>query len=466
MKWLTKRFLLGSYVALVVLLMTVGCSLKEDPSEVLPLCGNHSCGDLAMVTTDTSSDGYHYLNPTMSPDGSKILFTADWKAIPVTPRYDQDEFYTSFRQLILIPTRESVDPATSLQDQGGILVRLNGDYATVWISGSSVGLSDIEAARRKGGPCWIDDSTICFYVETSRGYRLFTAYVAPMFNNPEYKAIPVIAYMEPEDGLISGGQWQHNSPSLSPDGRWLAFTRSGCALPDSFETCTGMNISVLDMSTIGADQGYGAVVHHVTNEYSRMETPRWSPDSSKLIFSGGMDVAGSSGTGTEIFTIDFDTTGASTGELVIDNNLQRLTYTSYMDGDPIAGILNSSPSYTPDGSEVVFVSTRRAPSITLHDRNIWKIPSDGRLDPSILYFTRSDDVDPEVQVDGSILMSSQLGFPTEILDQLEREAYEALVEENEDGSMSEIEMRNGAAAVRNQLSFFEGVMSLLYIYRP
>ncbi len=63
-------------------------------------------------------------------------------------------------------------------------------------------------------------------------------------------------------------------------------------------------------------------------------------------------------------------------------------------------------------------------------------------------------------------MSSQMGFPTEILDQLEQEAYDALVEENEDGSMSEVEMRNEAAAVRNQLSFFEGVMSLIYIFRP
>ncbi len=465
MKWLTNRFLLGSYIALMGLTLTVGCSLKDDPSEVLSLCGNHSCGSLAMVTTDTSSDGYHYLNPTMSPDGTKILFTADWKAIPVTPRYDQDEFFTSFRQMALIPRRESVDPATSLSAQGGILVRLNGDFATVWIANNSVSLSNIEGGRRKSGPCWLDDSNICFSVETSRGYRMFTAYIAPAFDNPDFRAIPYVAYMEPSDEDINGLQWQHMSPSLSPDGRWLAFSRSGCALPDSFETCTGMRIGVLDMNTIGAEQGYGAVVHYVTDEYSRVEAPKWSPDSRKIIFSGGMDVAGGTGTGTEIYTIDFDTTGASAGEMALDNNLQQLTFTSYLDGDPISGIFNASPSYTPDGSEVIFVSTRRAPSITLHDRNIWKIPSDGRLDPSIYYFTRSDDVDPEVLVDGSILMSSQLGFPSEILDQLEEEAYQALAQGN-DGSLSEVDMRSEAAAVRNQLSFFEGVMSLLYIYRP
>jgi len=151
--------------------------------------------------------------------------------------------------------------------------------------------------------------------------------------------------------------------------------------------------------------------------------------------------------------------------MVLDRNLDRLTFTNYVQGDPISGVLNTSPSYTFDDSEIIFVSTRRAPSITLHDRNLWKIPSDGRLDPEIFYFTRSDDVDPEVQPDGTILLSSQLGFPTEVLDQLEEEAYQQLVQEN-DGSMTEVEMRSLAADQRRQLEFFEGVMSYMYLFRP
>ncbi len=467
MKWLKNRFLSLTYVGLMALLVFVGCTSKEDPAEVLPLCGNHTCGDLAMVTTDTSSEGFHYLNPHMSPDESQILFTADWKAIPAIAHYDQDELYTTFRQIIIIdvPDVPQVDPAPSLAAQGGILVRFDGDRTVLWISGSSVPLSNIEAERRKADPCWIDDSNIALSVESPRGYRIFTADITGVCPDLTCRIVPTVAYMEPDDNTISGGQFQHLESIVSPDGRWLAFTRSGCALPDSFETCTGLSLNVLDMNTLGDNNGYDAVLIPLTNEYSRIEKPRWSHDGTKLVFSGGHDLDNETGAGTELYTIDFDTTGFAAGNMELDNNLDRLTFTSYLDGDPISGVFNTSPSFTWDDSEIIFVSTRRAPSITLHDRNLWKIPSDGRLDPEILYFTRSDDVDPEVQPDGTVLLSSQLGFPTEILDQLEEEAYQALVQEN-DGSMTEVEMRSLAADSRRQLEFFEGVMSFLYMFRP
>lgn len=462
MKWLNNRFLLMAYILLMVFMVVAGCSLKEDPAEVLTLCGNHSCGDLAMVTTDTSSDGFHYLNPTMSPDGTKILFTADWKAIPAIDHYDEDQFYTLFRQLVIIPTRSSVDPATSLEDQGGVLVRFDGDYTSVTIAGNIVSMGNIEAERRKGGPAWIDDNNIAYFVETPRGYRIFTADAT----NYETELLRTsAAYMEPADASISGGMFQHMSPSVSNDSRYMVFTRSGCALPDSFETCTGLSLLVLDLETAGLNNGYDALVYAVTSDFSRIESPRWSPDGTKLVFSGGMDMGGGSGAGTEIYTIDFDAAAFQAGEVVLDNNLTRLTFTTLLPGDPISGVFNTSPTYTPDGGEIIFVSTRRAPSITLHDRNLWKIPSDGRLDPEIFYFTRADDVDPEVQSDGSVLLSSQLGFSTEILDQLEEEAYQALVQGN-DGSLTEVEMRSLANDQRRMLEFFEGVMSQLYIFRP
>ncbi len=465
MKWLKNRFLSLTYIGLLALLFVVGCTLKEDPAEVLTLCGNHSCGDLAMVTTDTSSDGFHYLNPHMSPDGTRIVFTADWKAIPAIAHFDQDELYTTFRQIIVIPKRESVDPSPSLESQGGVLVRFDGDRTTIWISGSTVSLSNVEAERRKADPCWIDDNTIAFSLSTPRGYRIFTADITDICPELTCKVVPTVAYMEQADNTISGGQFQHLESVLSPDGRWLAFTRSDCALPDSFETCTGLTLAVLDMNTLGDNNGYDAVMIPLTNEYSRIEKPSWSNDGSKIVFSGGHDLDGGTGTGTELFTIDFDTTGFAAGEMALDYNLDRLTFTSYLDGDPISGVFNTTPSFSPTDDEIIFVSTRRAPSITLHGRSLWKIPSDGRLDPEIYYFTRSDDMDPEVQPDGSILMSSQLGFPTEVLDQLEEEAYQALVQQN-DGSMTEVEMRSLAADQRRQLEFFEGVMSYLYIFQP
>ena len=125
MKWLRSSFLQLPYLSVLLLLVVIGCTSKEDPSEVLPVCGNHSCGELVMVTTDTSSDGYHYLNPSLSPDGSRIMFTADWYALPSNPRYDGEDPFTLNRQIITISAdRVGREPVGSLLDQGAELMRL------------------------------------------------------------------------------------------------------------------------------------------------------------------------------------------------------------------------------------------------------------------------------------------------------------------------------------------------------
>jgi Tol biopolymer transport system component len=469
MKWLSNRFLLLSYFALVAILATVGCTSKENPSEVLPLCGNHSCGTLRMVTTDTASDGFHYLNPQMSPDGSRILFTADWKALPSVDRYSEDDFFTLFRQMIVMPVPNPYleDPAGDLEDQDALLVRLNSFQTSVWIAGNSQNLSQA-LDERKGDPIWWDNENIIFWMRTSRGNRLFTTDISGICPASECNAPGQVLYMEPEDATISGRQLQHMEPALSPDGQWLAFTRSACLVPDSLETCTGLQLMVMRMSTVMANNGYDAEVHALTNEYMRLEKPSWSPDGSKIAFGGSLDMDGEDGFGTEIYTIDVDYAGLDAADVTLDHNLTRLTYTEYTDGDPIVGVFNTSPAFTPEMDEIIFVSTRRAPSITLHDRNIWRIPADGSLDPEILFFTRSDDMDPEVQPDGSILLSSMVGFPTEMLDELEQTAYEdSLYSAGQYGNtVPEVDLRVYAAGIREQLEFFEGVMAHLYLFRP
>jgi Tol biopolymer transport system component len=301
------------------------------------------------------------------------------------------------------------------------------------------------------------------------GFRMFLADIT----NPAVTTVTPV-FMEPADATPSPVLWQHLEPTLSPDGRWLAFTRSGCAIPDSFETCSGLALWALDMSTAGANDGYGARAFPLTTEYSRIETPAWSPDGSTLVFSGGFDVAGQRGVGTELFTVDFDTTGLAAGTMVLDRNLRRLTSTPLAEGDPITGVLNTSPCYSLDGSSVYFVSTRRAPSITLHDRSIWRVPADGTLDPEVYFFTRADEADPSINPDGSILLSSALGFPTEMLNRLEEEAYQRIWQQDQFDientpdyvPKTELQMRAEAAEERQLLEFFEGVMSHLYFYRP
>ncbi|MFT5783284.1 MAG: Tol biopolymer transport system component, partial [Candidatus Krumholzibacteriia bacterium] len=129
---------------------------------------------------------------------------------------------------------------------------------------------------------------------------------------------------------------------------------------------------------------------------------------------------------------------------------------------------NYGPVYSSDGQVIYFISTRRAPAITLHVRNLWKIPADGSTDPAVHYFTRSDEGNPSSLPDGRTLLSSSLGFPSEMLNRLEEESYQRLVAENEDLllPLDEVQLRSKANDERRQLEFFEGVMSHIYTYRP
>ena len=457
MNWMFNRLLPLVYFVLGAVFVMNGCTSKEDPAETLAVCGNHACGELVMVTADTSSEGFHYLNPSLSPDGTRVLFTADWTAIPADDKYNEDDFFTNYRQMVVIPLQRRFEPEKNLKAQGAELLRLRERFIPQF---NEVGeFLNLVINYRKGDPIWLDDDNIIFRLQLSRGFRLFRAEIS---NLDRCELFPL--YLEPLDRLSSGRLYQHFAPSLSPDGKWLAFTRSSCLIPDSLETCSQVSLMVLDMETAETNYGFDAVAFAVSDSCSRIERPNWSPDSRKIVFSAGLDMSGGRDWGTELYTIDFDTTGlAATGTVVLNNNLDRLTYTEYSEGDPIVGIFNTSPFYSHDGSEIFFVSTRRMPTTTHHDRNIWRIPADGSLDPEIFFFTRSDDVDATLNPDGSLLLSSQLGFPTEMLNLLEEEAYQRARQFSP--QLTDLEMRIQASDERHKLEMFENVMSQIYVYR-
>ncbi len=470
MKWTRNRFLPVCYAVVLVALAVVGCTSKQDPDETLAVCGNASCGDLIMVTTDTSSDGYQYLNPTMSPSGGRILFTADWWALPADPRLTEDVYFVNYRQMIIIPVQEGIEPTDDLTAQGAELIRLQ--EVSVMIGGEPNLLQGV-LNDDKGDPIWEDEDHVLFFLHLNRvGNRLFRANLGASVQQPGYSTIEPL-WMEPTDASVTPRYWQHMNPNLSADRRWLVFTRSGCAIPDSLETCTNLALYAMDMSTAGANNGYGALVFPLTREYSRVERPRFSPDGRTIVFSGGLDLAGGNGSGTELFTIDFDTTGLAAGSMALDNNLQRMTFTASAEGDPLTGVLNADPCYSASGTEIYFVSTRRAPTTTLHDRNVWRIPADGSRDPEIHFFSRYDDFDPTLQPDGSILLSSMVGFPTGMLNRLEDESYQRIKQENEQAHaadpevplLNETQLQQAAVAERQQLEYFAGVMAHLYLYR-
>ena len=174
--------------------------------------------------------------------------------------------------------------------------------------------------------------------------------------------------------------------------------------------------------------------------------------------------------------MDFDTTGLDvndTNRMVLDRNLERITFTDMAEGDPLNGVLNYYPTYSLDGSQIYFVSTRRAPATTVHARAVWKVPANGGLDPEIHFFSRFDDSDPYIMWDGTVMLSSTFGFPTDMLDDLEEEAYNRIKARNikdhaddpvNNPLLSEVELRQLAADERRQLENFEGVMSHIYVF--
>jgi len=71
MKWPNNRFLLLPYFVVMMVLVTIGCTSKEDPDEVLLVSGNHSTGDLVMVTTFRQLHGHGVRLLALAKEGGR-----------------------------------------------------------------------------------------------------------------------------------------------------------------------------------------------------------------------------------------------------------------------------------------------------------------------------------------------------------------------------------------------------------
>jgi hypothetical protein len=469
----SKRALSVSYVVLLAMALAVGCSTKEDPSEELALCGNHSCGQLAMVTIDTSKDGFQYLEVALSPDQTKIAFSADWAAIPSLPPEEVPEPIEN-RQILVIPVGPAIwsesnlarQPVTSITELGAYLIRCNEFVSEI---GGSADLTDQAHQFNKGHATWVTrmgstmSDSLIFWINVEGRDRLVVAGI----QDPGH-VDPVILFYEEQDLIANGWYFYHHDPELSADGRWLVFSRFGCDRPNGEDRdCTLQAIWVLDMWTTGDPRT--ARAFPVTSGAAIMSTPTWSPDGRKICFSASVDLVGDyGGRANELFTASFDPAAAAAGDPPLDVDLTRITFTTTEPGDPITGLHNYSPVYDPSGSKVYFVSSRRAPAWTQRGRNLWSVTADGRFEPEILFFSREDDVDPDVAPDGTIVLSSGLGFPTEMLDALQTATLDSLYAMNDtlQYPLTEFEIQRIADDEREQLeAYSSGVMSHIFLLR-
>lgn len=467
------RAVVLSYVVLLGLALAVGCSTKEDPSEVLDLCGNHSCGQLAMVTVDTSKDGFQYLEVAISPDQTHIAYSADWAAIPSLPPEDVDVPILT-RQILIIPipgdiwadSRFHRRPVTNITELGAELIRCNEFISEI---GGRPNLTEDAHRFNKGHPTWVThpgsvaSDSLIFWINVSGRDRLAVVGI----QDPASVDLRIL-YYEPQDLIENGWYFYHHDPELSADGRWLAFTRFGCDRPNAEDReCTLQSIWVLDMWTTGDPRT--ARAFPVTSEAANMSTPTWSPDGREICFSSSQDLVNAVGArSNELFSVAFDPEAAAAGNPALDLDLKRITFTNVDAGDPITGLHNYAPVYDPTGARIYFVSSRRAPASTQRGRNLWSVTSDGRLEPEILFFSRSDDVDPDVAADGTLIFSSGMGFPTEVMDALEADEIDSLTAMNDDNIFpnTDFEIQRVAADDRAKLETYgSGVMAQIFLFR-
>ena len=125
--------------------------------------------------------------------------------------------------------------------------------------------------------------------------------------------------------------------SISPNGRWIAFTRF-------FEG--GFAARIVLMRIDGSD------AHPITPAWIEGGQPDWSPDGQRIVFHSNAPRAGSS-----LFTIKPDGT-----------DRHRLTANRFPHSDALA-------TYSPQGDQVAFISDRNYPDVCCTD--LFAIDSDG-----------------------------------------------------------------------------------------
>lgn len=468
-----NRHLVLVYLLALIVAFGLGCTTREDPTEELIVCGNHTCGDLAMVTIDTNGPGgYRYLDAAISPDGTRVAFTADWDVIPSLPEEEVADPILN-RQILVMPlpldafadTMLYRDPVPEISALGAELVHCRQFNSR--IGGGLDVVSDDEAGTMtKGSPNWLDDSTLLFTARFERRDRIVKADISDL---DRAQVTPV--FYEPDDTLSTGFRfWYHRDPVLSPDRRWCLFVRFGCDDETNVEdaNCDDQELWVIDMQTTG--DPVEATAMQLTSGAAYLEDPSWSPDGSTICFAATTDLLGNeSAFVAELFTIAFDAEAAATGVVPVDQDLSKITTTDLPAGDPIVGLHNTAPVFTPDGNEIFFVSSRRAPGSTQRGRNLWRVPVSGRLEPEMVFFSRYDDGDPAFDLaTGTLLFSSRMGFPTEMLDALEQETLDFFTNVYNDTAaipLTVFEIERRAADEREELELFEDKMTHLFLFR-
>jgi TolB protein len=133
---------------------------------------------------------------------------------------------------------------------------------------------------------------------------------------------------------LTAGPGYDYQPDWSPDGKWIVFSRYD---QDAVE------LFLLDLSANGKD-----TIHQITQGGAVNLEPRWSPDGKKIAY-----VSTAYNKRFHIFVAQFQNGQVTKTEQVTEENRSKVYRYYYSPFDH-----EISPTWSPDGSEIIFISNR------------------------------------------------------------------------------------------------------------
>ncbi|MDZ4805780.1 MAG: protein kinase [Candidatus Eisenbacteria bacterium] len=297
-------------------------------------------GELKPVTTvDTTRSETAHRFPQFLPDGKHFLFTA-------LPAHDGkfDTYVGSLdspkRQLLLSAATGVTwaSPGHLLYARDDKLIAQGFDAGTLKLRGEPVSLGDdVTSTEFSGGPIASASMTGCVAYGTSQLTSQRLAWVD--YDGKELARIPLAP------GPYFGG-------SLSPDDRRVALRRS--------ESAALSDIWIADLER--------GVATRFTDEPGSNDTPRWSPDGTRIAYVWGNP------------------------QRIKVKSLGGEAVTTFLDSDPLFKVLFG---WTPDGQNLVYA---RLDPVTQWD--LWILPMNGNNEPRPYLKTRFNELAASVSPDG------------------------------------------------------------------